>query len=216
MRVERNAFRTRSFFTLLLFLFALISAVSGIALYLRPEGSLARWTDWTWLGLDKKHWEAVHTVFVLLSLFAAMVHLWYNWKPLANYLRSKAALILRSGKRVPLGREFLAAAAIVSILFYGSISQWLPISLLVDLRSDIKDGKYTVLASPPAAEADKLSLSELCRVMGISEQLASEKARAHEIDIASFSLTLGEIAEQNGLTPQAMYLLLRQDFQSVE
>jgi hypothetical protein len=209
MQVESGAFRVRSFFTLLLFLSALVAALSGIALYLRPEGSLARWVGWTWLGLDKQHWEAVHTVFVLLSLIAALVHLWYNWKPLASYIRSKASLILPSGKRMPLIREFLAALALTSTLLYAAVAQWQPLALLIDLRTQIKDGDYAMSAPPPAADTDRMSFSDLCKTLGISEQSALEKARAHGIGIDDVSLTVGTLALRHSLSPEALYLMLR-------
>ena len=46
----------------MLLLSFLVSAVSGIILFVRPEGSLARWVGWSVLGLDKAQWEAVHIV----------------------------------------------------------------------------------------------------------------------------------------------------------
>jgi hypothetical protein len=209
MQIESGRFRIRSFFTLLLFLSALISSVSGIALYLRPEGSLARWVGWAWLGLDKQHWEAVHTIFVLLTLIAALVHLWYNWKPLTSYIRSKTSLILPSGKRLPFIREFLAAFAVASLFLYAAVMQWQPLSLLIDLRTQIKDGEYAMSAPPPVADADRMSISMLCKTIGISEQSAIEKALSRGIAFDDCSLTIGAIARKHSISPEALYLLLK-------
>ena len=53
------------------FLF-LAAAASGIVLFLRPEGSLASWAGWHVLGIDKKGWEGVHILSVIMFVvFAA-------------------------------------------------------------------------------------------------------------------------------------------------
>jgi hypothetical protein len=209
MHIESAPFRVRGFFTLLLLLSALVSGISGIALYLRPEGSLARWVGWTWVGLDKQHWEAVHTMFVFFSLIAALVHLWYNWKPLTSYIRSKAALIFPSGRRMPFIREFLAALAVTSLLWYAAVGQWQPLSLLIDLRTQIKNGEYAMSVPPPSPDADKMSLSELCKTMGISEQTAMDRARAHGIVANDVSMTVGALARQHSLSPEELYLRIK-------
>ena len=159
--------------------------------------------------MDKQHWEAVHTVFVLLALVTALVHLWYNWKPLINYVRSKASLILPSGRRVPLVREFLAASAVASVVLCAAIMQWQPLALLIDLRSDIKDGKYALSAPPPVADADRMSILALCEATGMSEQSVAEKARTHGIAAEDLSLTLGAIAEKHSLSPEGLYQRLK-------
>ncbi len=209
MPSKSEVFRIRGFFTLLLFLSALVAAVSGIALYLRPEGSLARWVNWTWLGLDKSHWEAVHAAFVLLSLTAALIHLCYNWKPFTGYIKKKSALILPSGKRLPYIREWLAALAIASVVLIAAIAEWQPLALLIDLRTQIKDGKYSMSVRPPVVDADRLTIAQLCRIIGVSEQSALEKVRAHGISADDASMTLGTLARQHSLSPEALYQLLK-------
>jgi hypothetical protein len=118
-------------------------------------------------------------------------------------------LILPSGKRVPLIREFLAAFAVTSVLLYAAVAQWQPLALLIDLRTQIKDGEYAMSAPPPAADADRMSLSELCKTMGISEQSALERARAHGIAVDDVALTVGALARKHSLSPEEMYLLLK-------
>lgn len=58
-----STFRARRLLTNLLLSFV-VSAASGVILFFRPEGSLARWIGWSVLSLDKKQWEAVYRALV--------------------------------------------------------------------------------------------------------------------------------------------------------
>jgi hypothetical protein len=82
--VAGRAIRLRSVVSCLLLFATALSATSGVALYVRPEGSLATWTGWSLLGLDKQDWEAVHSVAVVFFLLAATWHLVLNWRPSAG------------------------------------------------------------------------------------------------------------------------------------
>ena len=68
---KANSFRFRAFTVFWLTFSFLLSVLSGAILFLRPEGSLATWTGWTALGLNKKQWEGVHAVFVLTLVVSA-------------------------------------------------------------------------------------------------------------------------------------------------
>ena len=70
-------------------------AVSGIVLYVAPPGRIANWSIWTLGALSKAQWQAVHTIVALLFIVAAGFHLYFNWKVLMAYLRSKLAEGLR-------------------------------------------------------------------------------------------------------------------------
>ena len=102
MSKRSNGFHFRSFISLLLFLSFSFSAFSGLVLFLRPEGSLANWHGWSVLGMDKKQWEGVHAVLVLVFFIAALVHLIYNWKVLAANVRRKKTRLERMFRAVGL------------------------------------------------------------------------------------------------------------------
>jgi Domain of unknown function (DUF4405) len=65
---EPQRFRFRSLVSFSAFFLFLAPALSGIAMYLRPEGSVARWTGWSLLGLDKRGWEEL--LVIALALLA--------------------------------------------------------------------------------------------------------------------------------------------------
>jgi hypothetical protein len=205
MRFGHLAFRFRSFMTLVLFLSLLAAAASGIALYLRPEGSLARWINWTFLGLDKKQWEAAHIMMVLLFLLSSIVHVWYNWRPLTSYLRSRAVLIFPSGSRLPLMRELLAVVAVVMIFLGCTVLEWQPCAALIDLRAEIKVGRLSAGVRPPVPDADRLTFSEFCRAAALDEQKALQSAKKRGVVIEDRATTIAEIAKENRISAEGVY-----------
>ena len=62
----KRPFRTRAFISLVLTFSALVMLVSGLVLYVMPEGRIAYWNDWRLLALDKEQWGAIHTLTSLL------------------------------------------------------------------------------------------------------------------------------------------------------
>jgi len=64
-------------------------AVSGIVLYVAPPGRVANWSVWQLLLLSKAQWQAVHTIVALAFLVAAGFHIYFNWKVLVAYVKSK-------------------------------------------------------------------------------------------------------------------------------
>ncbi len=211
MTKEPNGFNFRSFVSLLLFLSFSGSAISGLILFLRPEGSLANWLGWSALGLDKKHWEAGHAVLVLVFFATALVHLLFNWRVFMAQLRRKKTRLLASSARAGLTGEFISALALISLILAGTLLRWSPFSSVAKLRSAIKDGKYVRAAMPPAADADRLTVAALCAVAGISQQQALRNAGINGVQIDSLSQTVAEVAKRNRLTPEKVFLLLKGD-----
>jgi hypothetical protein len=211
MRIETSGFRFRTFITLVVLLSFLAVVVSGIALYLRPEGSLARWVGWKFAGWDKKQWEAAHTGVVILFMISSFIHIWYNFKTLVSYLRGKAALVLSSGSQWPLIMETATALAILVLVTLSAVGPWAPFSSVIQLRSSLKDGKYILVMPPPVVDADKLTAADFCRVAGLELQAALRHAREHGVVIDDPTMGIGKISQKHGISPEDLYLVLRGD-----
>jgi hypothetical protein len=189
----------------------LVAAVSGIVLFLRPEGSLARWTGWAVFGLDKKRWEAVHIVFVLVFLIGSLAHVWLNWRLLVTSILARASKLSARSCRVPVAWEFVAALGIMLFAFSAAMIPWQPAAALNGLRALIKDGKFAVKVLPPVTDADKLTVRELCKAVSLDEQRAVAQARVRGIEIGDPSQTIAAIAQEHHVTPEAVYIALRGD-----
>jgi hypothetical protein len=203
-----GSFRLRRFVTNLLLLSFTVSAVSGIVLFFRPEGSLARWLGWSVIGLDKKQWEAVHLVFVAAFLLTSIGHVWYIWRPLAAFLRDTAAPVTRLAAP---SRELLAAGAVMLVVLGATLLEQPPMSGLVGLRTAMKDGAFARRVLPPTSDADRLTIGELCNRTAMSVPEAIANARAHGIAVSGPATTLATIGRENHCSPEAVYRALLSD-----
>lgn len=209
MSKRSNGFHFRSFISLLLFLSFSFSAFSGLVLFLRPEGSLANWHGWSVLGLDKKQWEAMHAVLVLVFFITTLVHLTYNWKALVAYLRRKKARLAGMFDGVGMAWEFVAVLVLIVLIIAGTLLRWPLFLSVAKLRTAIKDGKYLNAVKPPAVNAEQLTVAELCVVSGISEQHALANASINGVQLSSLSETIEAVAKRNRLTPEKVFILLK-------
>jgi hypothetical protein len=200
-KANRNSggFRLRPFISLALFFNFVMIALSGLALYLRPEGSVARWTGWALLGLDKKSWEGVHAIFCITFVMVAVVHLGLNWKTLIRYLREKA----ESGLR--LRWEWVAALALMGSIMVLSVLRVSPFYKVMELRSKIKDGKGVVQIEAPEPGFENRSLAAASAYLDLDVNKVMERLRGRGLAVPSPSLPLEEIARLNRLSPQELY-----------
>ena len=140
--MNRHGIQLRPLASLLLFFSFLSSLVSGIALFLRPEGELARLIAWTWLGLDKKSWEQVHIGAIFLLVMSALWHTLLNRKSLWHYVYKKSAAL-----RIQVN-ELIIAVILVLLFSFGSLLNLPPFSWLSELRLSIKSGTLTLYTEP--------------------------------------------------------------------
>ena len=209
MRIERRPLiRARPLTSLLLTFSFVAASVSGVALYLRPEGMLARWSGWSLLGLDKKQWENVHIAYVTVLLVAGLIHIAFNLRALVTYLRGKVGAAVRSGLRVPIAKECLASLVVIALVFWGTMASRQPLRALGELRGAIKDGRYSARVQPPCADADKLTVAELCKCAGLPEPQALEHARLAGIDIRDPNSSVSAVAKRQRLSPEMLYVFL--------
>jgi hypothetical protein len=204
-------FRFRRFVNAALFLSFLAAAVSGVVLFLRPEGSLARWTGWTILGLDKQRWETVHTLFVLVVLAASIAHLWLNWRPLVASLLGRISNSSARGWHGFVAWEPVAALGIMMLAWSVAVVEMEPAASINGLRSRIKAGQYAARVMPPVMDADRLTVIELCQAVQLDEHRAVARARLHGIEIPDVSQTISAVAKRHRVAPEVVYAALVTD-----
>jgi hypothetical protein len=64
--------------------------VTSVVLYIIPQGRVAYWADWRLWGLSKTQWGDIHINLGLLFLLSILLHVYYNWRPILNYLKNRA------------------------------------------------------------------------------------------------------------------------------
>ena len=202
-RNRRDGFYTRGFTTFLLLMAAVVIFTSGAVLYVTPKGRVAHWTGWTMLGLEKEQWGSIHITAGLLFVAIAALHVFYNWKVLLNYIRSRRTQGFRQRK------EFAAALAIAALFVAGTLWEVPPFSSVIALHEEIKDYWEANSLQAPVAHAEELTLDELARRIHMSLDEVVDALEKEDIEVADRSATVGEVAEGNSTTPDALYRLVR-------
>jgi hypothetical protein len=181
-------------------------ASSGVLLYFAPRGRVANWTGWTWLGLTKNDWTSLHTNLAILVIIAAIVHLISNWSVFWGYIKKKAGLGLN------LKWEMVATAMLFGIVVAGAIRGWPPFSTVMAWNQRIKDTWEPGASDAPAPHAEEFTLERLAASMNLPAEEVAKAIEEEGFAVASTRFPIGQIAEANQVTPQAIHAAIRKRF----
>jgi hypothetical protein len=190
-----------SFLTLFGFL---IMSLTGLVLYVMPEGRVAYWILWEFVGLSKTDWGNIHILSSILFIVAGVFHIYFNWKPLMNYLRDK----VRKGIR--LRRELLISSVLSVWIILGALWPVPPLSYFLDFNNWLK--KTWVVEDdyePPFGHAELMPLNTFCKKMDIDLKAAVQELHAMGIRFESNRDTLEVIARANRISPMNLYLAIK-------
>lgn len=191
-------FRWKVFTSLTLTLNFFLASVSGIALFLTPRGRIANWTNWTFLGLEKDGWEAVHISSITLMLVFGLLHLfWFNWKPFLGYLGKR----LGKGLRYPL--EISITVILFLIIFFGTLYEVPGVMAVANLRDTIKDSYELQKDQPPVPHAEELTLKQFSKKIldrPVEEVLAELKELGW--NTSNHDILLSDLAAEYGISPK--------------
>jgi len=190
-----------SFFTLFGFL---IMSITGLILYIVPQGRIAYWVNWELISLTKTEWGNIHIISSILFIIAGAFHIYFNWNVLLNYFKRKAEAGIR------LKKELSIAGIISLIIVVGALYSIPPISYVLDFNEFIKNSwivsdEY----EPPFGHAEELSLKTFSIKMEIDPGKALDELRANGIEFESSEQPLMEIAEENGISSMDIYMLIK-------
>jgi len=197
-------FKFRGFTSILMFFSFLISLISGIVLYFPPQGKIARWTHWTFWGLDKEMWGALHINSSLIFFIIAVLHLYYNWKVLWHYLKKKAELAFN------LKIELLVATVFSAFIILATLYSIEPFRTIIKWNDDIKNyWAEQAQAQPPIPHAEDLTVAEFCEQLDISLEIFQQRFNQQGWKFGSPEDKIKDIAERNGISPAKIYDLLK-------
>ena len=180
-------------------------AVSGIVLYVAPPGRIANGSVWQLLLLSKAQWQAIHTIVALAVLVAAGFHIYFNWKVLVAYVKSK----LQAGIRMK--RELAAASLTGLAILAVSISGVPPFGTVMDVGEDIKNSWSTTANEPPVPHAELMTVAKLSETVKIPTETALANLEKQGITVSTPTMTVQQIADENKLTPQQVYQKIQSD-----
>lgn len=198
--VTKRRLHVRGLISLLTALSFLIMATSGVVLFIVPQGRIASWVDWRFLGLAREQWGDMHISTSLLFVLAGVWHTVINWRALVGYFRD------RTRKTVVLKGE-LAVAALMTVFFtVGAVYKIPPVSYVLALNETIKSAWIRSPADEPVvAHGELLAFSTFAKKADIPLEPALAELRRQGIRIAGPEEKVIDIARNNGTSPAALY-----------
>jgi hypothetical protein len=164
-----SRFRWRALTSVLITAAFLVLAVSGIILFISPPGRVANWTNWGIFGLRKSEWAGLHIIFSSLFLLAAGVHIFFNWRPLLGYFRS------RWNEASGMRWEWVAALAIACGIYWGTRAGVPPFSTLIAWSETIRESWESPRERAPIPHAELLTLKELADKAAVDFAIAASR-----------------------------------------
>jgi len=182
----------------------LVLTVTGLVLYVVPQGRVAYWVHWSLLGLEKEQWGWIHMMFGGVFIVTGVLHLYFNWKPFKKYLAGRVQ------GHFQVKRELVISLLLTGLIIFLSIFNLPPASWVFDLNEEIKGAWVTSPElEPPFGHAEEASLAGIARRMDIDLQKALAALEAEGIRFDSERDSLERIARSNGITPMAVYAVMR-------
>ena len=206
MQTTNRNFNLRSFVTLLVSFSGLVMIISGLILYIMPEGRVAYWTDWRLIGLGKEQWGTMHTCLSLIFFAAAGFHLYYNWRTLLSHLKD------RIKRTFSLRKEFIAALVLSAFCLHGSIVGYAPFTSVMDLGTVIKKTWYAGQdVHPPFPHAELMPLKQLAKRIDFNLEGALEHLREKGLPANSGEVTLKELTADVDSSPAQIFEAMMMD-----
>ncbi|MEJ2456236.1 MAG: DUF4405 domain-containing protein [Candidatus Thiodiazotropha sp.] len=203
--MRKNKQSTRSLIAFLVTWSFLVLTITGVVLYIVPQGRVSYWVHWSLAGMEKDQWGWVHMMFGGVFIVTGVLHLYFNWKPFKQYLadRVKGHLAMK--------REVFIAGAMTLVIILLSVFNLPPASWVIELNSWVKSAWVgSPELEPPFGHAEEVSLAALARRMDLDLEQAMNALRSQGIAFESQRDSLEKIARANRTTPMALYALIRQ------
>jgi hypothetical protein len=196
---ETRKFAWKAFVSFYVVFSFLALAMSGIILYIAPPGRVANWSVWRLFLLSKAQWQAIHTIVALLFLVAASFHIYFNWKVLVAYIKSK----LQAGIRMR--RELAAASVAGVVILAGAIAAVPPFGTVMNVGEDFKNSWSTSSTEPPVPHAELMTVDKLAETVKLPAETVLANLERSGVKGAEPGKTFQQVADENRLTPQQVY-----------
>lgn len=201
----KNKQSTRSLIAFIVTWAFAILTVTGLVLYVVPQGRVAYWTHWSLFGLGKEQWGDVHMMFGGIFIVAGIIHLYFNWKPFKKFLADRVKGQLQLKQEFVIAMVFSAVIVVMSILYVP------PVSWVFDLNQVLKDSWVTSPElEPPFGHAEEVSLAGISRRMGLDLEQGMAALKREGFSFNGPQDSLEKIALANHVTPMDVYAVIRQ------
>jgi len=195
---SKKKFNWRAFTSLYVSFSFIIMVISGVVLFLAPAGRIAKWTHIFIFGMEKESWQAIHTIFTFLFIIAGIIHIYFNWKPLINYFKSRAK------NKITIRKELILSFLVTLAIFVLTLFNIPPFSTVMEAGESLTDSWATEENEPPVPHAETMTFVELANAIEkpvdiMLFNLKEQKITASKDDI------IKEVADRNKLTPMDLF-----------
>jgi len=180
----------------------LVMSYTGVILFITPQGRVANWANWEFLGLNKEQYGEIHSSFMLIFVIAAILHIFYNFKPVLNYLSNEARKI------VIFTKEMVVATMLSAFFLVGTIYQFAPFSTFLSLGQIAEDYWAKICGEPPYGHAELSSLKSFMKKAGLNEKSSLESLKKEGIVFEGTDEKLIDIAKKNNKSPNDIYEIM--------
>ena len=181
-----------------------VTLITSVVLYIVPEGRVAYWADWHFLGMTKTDWADTHTTVGTLFLIALLLHIWLNLKPLMAYMKNKAR------EMVVMTAPMVISFVLTFLVFAGTLVGVPPMSTLLEFGAEIKEEATETYGNPPYGHAETSPLKKFCGFLGMDVNKALEALHAAGYDPSiNDQTTIADIARSKSVSPQQVYDIIR-------
>jgi len=198
-RTKEKKFKWKGFFSFFALFVIIILFLTGIVLYFKPPGRIANWTHWTFLGLLKEQWQAIHTIFSITFVIISGFHLYYNWKVLMSYFKKK----LQNG--IHLKRELLLSSVLTILILVFTLVEIPPFSTIMIWGEDLSNSWSSEQSEPPIPHAEDFTLEELAESENTTIDNLINKLKSAGIEPKNDQEIVSELAKRYDLTPKQLF-----------
>ena len=189
--------------TMVLFFSIFFMFLTALVMFIVPPTRVASWADWNFLGLSRQAWEGAHLAMGLLFLAAGVAHLLLHIDELLDHLRDDEGMV------VIFTKPFAVGLLLTIGVFAAALAGVPPVGQLVALSGHIKERTVETYGEPPYSLAERSTLADFARRMGLEADKALALLRLRNIKAESADLTLAQIARQNRVAPGGVFEALK-------
>ncbi len=184
------------------FLSFLVLCFTSVVLYFVPQGKVAYWAMWKFLGLSKEQWGDIHINIGVLFLAVSLIHIWLNWRPITAYLKDKARNL---SFRTP---AFLISLILTLFVTFGTLAGLPPMQQVLDFAAYLKTQGEIKYGNPPYGHAELSPLSIFCKRTGLDLQKAVASLRQSGVKVDSSKETILNLSRKSGLAPGDIHKII--------
>ncbi|MGC8768129.1 DUF4405 domain-containing protein [Calditerrivibrio sp.] len=184
--------------------------LTGIVLFIVPEGRVAYWADLHIIGLTKDQWGDLHTTISALFMISGLLHTYLNWNAIILYFKSKAKKI------VVFTPSFIISTIIFLVFIFGTYYKISPFNDLLVLSDKVKESWRDKVGTPPYPHAELSKLSELCKKEGLDINVVVQILKDNNVQFSSVDEKFLDISRKNKLSPSSLWDLVESKYDDYE